>query len=396
MMNNDASSIPLICFIVHDGGPAAHFSTYATNLVTQHEFQVHIYATGPALVRLNNTHLPNDIQLISFIIHDYDCEQQEQVARQLIDNCLKQNARTIIIDSGNKFAAIVQNISSKENLLSIEYPFWCYYDNPESYVPGGYSIKTEETIKASKYILFANINLAKTDANIYSSLEKQIDLSNKIIQGIGYYPITETEKLQQQRQIERDHLRKENSWSNIKYLFVYFGGNNDAYFDQAFPNFLSNLSQLNNNNDNIFEDILFLLHQHPAAKIQNRDGLLLEKWLTENRHVQIILSTLKTSDQALIVADAVLYYQTSMSPQFALLEIPTIQVGHEIYQDILVKYNLCYTATNTTELAASLTKMKEKNNSFDEIQRHKQLIYEAIGYTPDWPNNLRRIIFNYK
>ncbi|CAF1072091.1 unnamed protein product [Rotaria sp. Silwood1] len=392
-MSNNATSTSLVCFIVCDGGPAGHFAAFATNLFNQNELQIIIYATEPALTKLKNSHLPNDIQLLSFTVEDGDRKQQEQVATQLIDNCLKQGAHSIIIDIGNKFDAIFQLVSSKRNLPTDMIRFWCYYDNPEPYVPGGYSIKTEETIKASQYILFANMNLAKIDSIIYSLPEKSIDLTNKTVQGIGYYPVVEVEKLLQQRELERDTLRVQNNWTNIKHLFVYFGGNNDVYFDQAFPTFLSNLSQIDKN---IIQDVLFVLHQHPAAKKQNRDGLLFQEWLSKNNHIQGILSTLKTSDQAQIIADAALYYQTSMAPQFVLLGLPTMQVGHEIYHDILVKFNLCYTATNTIELAVGLTSMKERSYSSDKIQQSKELIYNAIGYTSDWPKNLHRVIFDYK
>ncbi|CAF3642188.1 unnamed protein product [Rotaria sp. Silwood1] len=392
-MSNNATSTSLVCFIVCDGGPAGHFAAFATNLFNQNELQIIIYATEPALTKLKNSHLPNDVQLLSFTIDDGDRKQQEQVATQLIDNCLKQGAHSIIIDIGNKFDAIFQLVSSKRNLPTDMIRFWCYYDNPEPYVPGGYSIKTEETIKASQYILFANMNLAKIDSIIYSLPEKSIDLTNKTVQGIGYYPVVEVEKLLQQRELERDTLRIQNNWTNIKHLFVYFGGNNDVYFDQAFPTFLSNLSQIDKN---IIQDVLFVLHQHPAAKKQNRDGLLFQEWLSKNNHIQGILSTLKTSDQAQIIADAALYYQTSMAPQFVLLGLPTMQVGHEIYHDILVKFNLCYTATNTIELAVGLTSMKERSYSSNKIQQPKELIYNAIGYTSDWPKNLHRVIFDYK
>ncbi|CAF1529918.1 unnamed protein product [Rotaria sp. Silwood1] len=392
-MSNNATSTSLVCFIVCDGGPAGHFAAFATNLFNQNELQIIIYATEPALTKLKNSHLPNDVQLLSFTIDDGDRKQQEQVATQLIDKCLKQGAHSIIIDIGNKFDAIFQSVSSKRNLPTDTIRFWCYYDNPEPYVPGGYSIKTEETIKASQYILFANMNLAKIDSIIYSLPEKSIDLTNKTVQGIGYYPVVEVEKLLQQRELERDTLRIQNNWTNIKHLFVYFGGNNDVYFDQAFPTFLSNLSQIDKN---IIQDVLFVLHQHPAAKKQNRDGLLFQEWLSKNNHIQGILSTLKTSDQAQIIADAALYYQTSMAPQFVLLGLPTMQVGHEIYHDILVKFNLCYTATNTIELAVGLTSMKERSYSSNKIQQPKELIYNAIGYTSDWPKNLHRVIFDYK
>jgi hypothetical protein len=385
-MSNNVTLTPPVCFIVCDGGPAAHFATFATNLFVQNEIQISIYATGVALTKLKDSHLPDGIQLLPFTIDDSDREQQEKIAVELIDSCMKQNARTIIIDIGNKFDAVFQTVSSETNAIRS----WCYYDNPEPYVPGGYSIKAEETIKSSKYILFANINLAKT---IYSLPDKKIDLINKTIQGIGYYPVIEVEKLLQQREIQRDTLRTENVWDKNKYLFVYFGGNNDAYFDQAFPSFLSSLSYVNKD---LLQDILFLFHQHPAAKKHNRDGILLQEWLTKNNHIQVVISNLRTSDQAQIVADAALYYQTSMAPQFVLLGLPTMQVGHEIYRDVLVKYNLCYTATNTTELAVGFTSMKTRNRSENEAQKSKQLIYNAIGYTPDWSNNLHHIILDYK
>jgi hypothetical protein len=386
-MNNNITLSSLVCFIVCDGGPAAHFAAFAINLFAQNQLPINIFASGPALIKLNDSHLPDGIQLLPFTIDDSDREQQEKIATELIDNCLKQGARTIVVDIGNKFDALLQAVQS-DTIRS-----WCYYDNPESYVPGGYSIKTEETIKASKYILFANMNLARVDSNIYSLPEKKIDLTGKTVQGIGYYPVMEVEKLLQQREIERDPLRAENGWSDVKHLFVYFGGNNEDYFEKAFPAFLSSLSQIDKN---LLEDVVFLLHQHPAAKKLNRDGLRLQEWLSKNNHAQVIISTLKNSDQAQIVADAALYYQTSMAPQFALLGLPTMQVGREVYQDVLVKHKLCYTATNSIELAVGLTEMKKKTGSLDEIQQHKPLIYNAIGYTPEWPNNLRHIIFDLK
>lgn len=392
-MSNNITITSLVCFVVCDGGPAGHFAAFATNLYAQNLLQISIYATGPALTKLKDAHLPDGIQLVPFTIDELDRDQQEKVATQLIDNCMKQGARTIIIDIGNKFDALFQSITSKYNLPPDTIRFWCYYDNPEAYVPGGYSIKTEETIKVSNYILFANMNLAQVDSNIYSLPEKKIDVANKTVQGIGYYPVTEVEKLLQQREIEKDTLRVQNGWSDIKHLFVYFGGNNEEYFAQAFPAFLSILSQLDKNS---LEDILFLVHQHPAAKKLNRDVLLLQEWLSKNNHIQIVISTLKNSDQAQIIADATLYYQTSMAPQFSLLGLPTMQVGHEVYEDVLVKNKLCYTATNPNELAVGLIEMKKKIESVDELQQRKELIYNAIGYTSEWPNNLYRIIFDYK
>jgi len=216
-----------------------------------------------------------------------------------------------------------------------------------------------------------------------------INLNDKNIQGVGYYPIETAEKLQKQREIEREILRTKYGWNNIKYIFIYFGGNNKAYYEQAFPIFLSSLSQIDKN---LLKNILFLIHQHPVAKKQNHDGLLFQQWLPKNDHIQIALSQL-TSDEAQIIADGILYYQTSMAPQFALIGLPIIQIGHEIYEDILVKHNLCKTATNSIELMNGLKVLREKYYLSNEIQQ-KQLIYNAIGYTSDWPQNLQNVILD--
>ena len=389
MMADNITLTSLVCFIVCDGGPAAHFAAFATTLLAQYHVQSTIYATGPALTKINDSNLSQSIPIVPFLIDDSDREQQEMVASQLIDNCLKQGARTIITDIGNKFDPLLQAASSKYDLPAHRIRSWCYYDNPEPYVPGGYSTKSDETIKVSKHILFSNMNLAQLDSKIYSLPGKEIDLTNKVVQGVGYYPVADVENLRQRRDVERDSLRAENGWSDTQHLFVYFGGNNDEYFEKAFPAFLSHLSQLDKNS---LQDILFLVHQHPAAKKLNRDGLLLHEWLSKHHHVQILISTLKNSDQAQIVADAALYYQTSMAPQFALLGLPTMQVGHEVYEDILVKFKLCYVATDPIEFASGLTEMKKKTESSEKIEGRKQLIYNAIGYTPNWSNNIHRFI----
>ncbi|CAF3604067.1 unnamed protein product, partial [Rotaria sp. Silwood2] len=100
-----------------------------------------------------------------------------------------------------------------------------------------------------------------------------------------------------------------------------------------------------------------------------------------------------TSDEAQIIADGILYYQTSMAPQFALIGLPIMQISNKIYEDILVKYNLCETATNSIEFMNGLKVLKEKTQSLNLIEQ-KQLIYNAIGYRFDWFQNLQNVILN--
>lgn len=38
--------------------------------------------------------------------------------------------------------------------------------------------------------------------------------------------------------------------------------------------------------------------------------------------------------------------------------------------------------------------MKARSQSFNEIEQRKYLIYNAIGYTTEWLENLRRLVFD--
>jgi hypothetical protein len=377
--------LPLLCFIVCDSGPATHFLEFAKILIPQGKLRIYIYASGSALSKLKDLPLPDGIRLFPFISDELTIDKEQNLAVELLNNCIIQGAQTIIVDIANKFNIKLQSAFNELDIALQNIRFWCYYDNPEEYVPGGYSIKSGEMIKLSQNILFANMNLVKNDSNIFSLPDVTINLHGKNIQGIGYYPIETAERLQKRRGIEREILRSKYDWNNIKYLFVYFGGNNKAYYEQAFPIFLSSLSQIDKQ---LLEDIVFLIHQHPAAKHQNQDGLLFQTWLSKNTHIRAALSQL-TSDEAQVIADGVLYYQTSMAPQFALIGLPIMQVGHEVYEDILVKHSLCETATNSHQFTNGLKILKNKSHLSNE---KKQLIYDAIGYKSDWSQNLYNAI----
>ncbi|CAF3074610.1 unnamed protein product [Rotaria sp. Silwood2] len=381
--------LPLVCFIVCDSGPATHFAEFAKNLLAIGNLRIDIYASELALGKFQHLLLLDGMRLISFMLDGLKSEEKQTLAVDLINNCVTQGAQTIIVDIANKFNMKLQTAFNKLEISSCNIRFWCYYDNSEEYVPGGYSIRSGEMIKLSQNILFANMNLLKNDSKIFSLPDVQINLNNKNLQGIGYYPIEIAEKLYQQRELEQNKLREKYGWNNIKYLFVYFGGHNQVYYEQAFPTFLTFLSCMDKK---LCKDILFIIHQHPAAKTENQDGLLFLKWLLTNRSIQIVLSSM-TSDEAQIIADGILYYQTSMAPQFALIGLPIMQISNKIYEDILVKYNLCETATNSIEFMNGLKVLKEKTQSLNLIEQ-KQLIYNAIGYRFDWFQNLQNVILN--
>lgn len=377
-----SDSFSLVCFIVCDNGPAIHFHQFAQNLFNDNHSRIDIYANESVRSIFDDLQSCDGIRVFHFSLDQENTdEKQVQLANELLDNCEMSGTRTIIVDIANKFDCTLQDVFNQRSMKSAPIRFWCYYDNPEGYVPGGYSIQAEAMIKLSSNILFANMNLVQPTSNI------TINFDGKNIQGIGYYPIKTAEILRRRRIIEREILRRQFGWNSMKYIFLYWGGNSKTYHEQAFPAFLSLLSQID---AKLLENILFIIHQHPAARKQNQDGLVFHQWLSINSHIQAILSPF-TSDEVQIIADGILYYQTSAAPQFALLDVPIMQIGHEVYEDILVKYHLCEIAMNSAQFIDGLKVMKEKHDQPDQTHQI-QLIHHAIGYTSNWLENLRKVI----
>ena len=359
-----------LCFIVCDGGPAGHFAEFTKYLISDNRLSIDIYTNEIHQAKFEDLRNHERIRMFHFSLHGMNESDEDNLATKIIENCMKENVDKILIDIGNQFDV---KLARK---LTNTIDFWCYYDNPEEYVPGGYSNRCIEMMSLCQNILFANKNLAR------------LELDEKIIRGIGYYPIEIAEKLKQRRELERTQLRDKYGWKNIEYIFIYFGGNNQLYYELAFPHFLSLLSQIDQQS---LHNTLFLFHQHPAAKKDNYDGNLFQNWLEKNSHIQASLSQL-TSDEAQILADGIFYYQTSMAYQFALIGIPIMQVAHKIYKDILVQHNLCHTAIDLNQFENGLKLFKKQNNSME----NKQLIYDAIGYNKNWLKNFREIVLHFE
>jgi hypothetical protein len=73
-------------------------------------------------------------------------------------------------------------------------------------------------------------------------------------------------------------------------------------------------------------------------------------------------------------------------PQFVLAGIPTIQVGPNVYEDILVKNKLCAVATSAKELLAALTHPRQ------ETESGKAAILQGLGIHSDWGDRLENVI----
>jgi hypothetical protein len=368
-----------VCLIACHSGPADHFATYAEVLIKQ-GYDVQIHATGPALKKFQE----RGVEVKSaFSLDNLSSEEEYSLAQTIAKTC--STASIIITDVGHIFDVKIQ----KELDVHVHaIPRLAYYDNPEPFVPGGYSSTAAEVMEIAEGILFANEALAK--AKIYSAMGK--DFINKKKFGIGYYPVNQAEKIAEKRKFDHDSARsiflmKNGIEDKGQKVLVYFGGNNEEYFSKAFPAFLSLIAETSELTD--LKNTVIVIQQHPGAKIKNQDGQQIEIWLKkfgEQVSVPKVILSDFSSGNAQILADAAFYYQTSMGPQFVLEGIPTVQIGHETYEDILVKNHLAPTVTNAEGFAQVI-------GNLEKIGKMPQKdLLSSLGIKEDWPTTLENAI----
>ncbi len=376
-------SAAAVCFIACHGGPADHFSTFAQDL-SQKGYKVQIYATGPALKKFQDRNLEI---VIPFVLENIS---EEEAATELAKRC--SGAAVIVTDVGHVFDVSLQKALKYEASKSLRL---AYYDNPEAYVPGGYSSVAAKVMLAAQGVLFANANLVKTP--LYQAPSQEVYLAPEKRIGLGYYPISQAEKIAKRRMSEKSHTRaqlfsKYSLADRGQKVLVYAGGNNDEYFSKALPAFLQFLSEASLQED--LSDFVVLLQQHPGAKEKNFDLKLVRQWLEQHgqkaKTPQFFISEFN-SDDAQVVADGMLYYQTSMGPQFVLAGIPTIQVGHNTYEDILVKNRLCSTAIDVGSLRTALARLRGDVKA----ESDNEAIMQGLGISPDWASRLEYAVKNF-
>ncbi len=376
-------STAAVCFIACHGGPADHFSTFAEDLIKK-GYKVEIYATGPALKKFQDRHLE--------IVKPFSLENisEEAAAVELAQKC--GNAKVIVTDVGHVFDVTLQKTLASHAPKALRL---AYYDNPEPYVPGGYSSVAAKVMMAAQGVLFANGNLSKTP--IYQAPTEEIPLALEKRMGIGYYPVNQAEKIAKRRAVDQAQIRaqlfaKHSLVDRGQKVLVYAGGNNDEYFSKALPAFLRFIEEASQLQD--LSNVVVLLQQHPGAKEKNLDVNLVKQWM--GQHIQggipqILISEM-SSDEAQVVADAMLYYQTSMGPQFVLAGIPTMQVGHNTYEDILVRNRLCPSVTDSVGFVNAFTHLQERVG----VDSGHEAIYQGLGITSHWAKQLEDAINHFK
>jgi hypothetical protein len=322
-----------IALIACHGASADHFSVFAQKLLDE-GYQVQIYASEHAVKKFQDRNIP--------ITMVFERDEVQKIA----EAC---QCSVVLTDVGSPTDIALQKAFAGRAMA--------YYDNPEPVVPGGYSDVANEVMQLAEKVLFANANLANNPL-MDVPLEKRV--------GIGYYPVAQAEKIAGRRAAEGGTMRKR--WfeqqgieDRGQKLLVYFGGNNEEYFTKAFPAFLEFLEQ-------DLPGYIFILQQHPAAKgkQQYSPKLVLSDW---------------TTDDISVIADGALYYQTSMGPQLALTGIPIVQVGHQTYEDVMVRSGICPSVTKREEFTETLQNLK--------LSDDKESIYLSIGIREDWLERLK-------
>ena len=168
-------------------------------------------------------------------------------------------------------------------------------------------------------------------------------------------------------------------------IWVYFGGSNTEYFEKALPKFLEFVGEASDNKD--FSNMIIVMQKHPTTKDKNvEDRLVKEIAFVKPHHAPSFIISDFTSDEAQVMADAALFYQTSMAPQFVLAGIPVMQIGHETYADVLVRNNLCTSVTSAPALIETLDQIL-KDASEKNVEAHKR-IEEGLGIQANWKENL--------
>ncbi len=264
-----------------------------------------------------------------------------------------------------------------------------YYDNPERFVPGGYSERAAKIASVANTVLFSNKAMAET------GVEKEpgilMDLAGKQLIGIGYYPTSEAEKILRIRQdpikakefkeafFERHQIDNRTPFR----VFAYIGGANEYYYTKAFPHFINLLRTLAESGEPALEHSIFILQQHPRAKTDGSpDGRAIREFLLEEKlpkTCRLLLSDL-TTIEALAISDAALYYQTSMAAQFALANIPCVmQIGPDTYPDLLIRAGFP-SITSSEQLKKAL--------ALPSSQCETAKLERELGRDPDWKARL--------
>jgi len=370
----------IIVFIACHGGPADHFATFAESLSTKGE-SVEIYATGAALAKFEERKTPGVIP--------FSLDETESV--KIAEQCEK--ADVVITDLGHEFDISLQKNLKERAPKTLRY---AYYDNPEPFVPGGYSSVAAQVIASTQKVLFANAHLANLP--IYEREGKEIDLPFTQRVALGFYPTMQAERIAARRESKSDlraqFFAEHRLQDRGEKILLYLGGNNSVYFQEALPALLSCLMP----HEEDLSNVIILFQQHPGAKLAgNRDVEQINAWeeVSSNRKKSRIIISQSSTETALCLADCVAYYQTSMGPAIVFSGIAPsciLQIGHRRYEDVLVNSG-CATVVTTQKALVSAFEVMDQEMVRDDMGAFMAL-KNSLGMREDWQELLKQELIN--
>ncbi|MCH9811538.1 hypothetical protein K0U07_02100 [bacterium] len=263
-----------------------------------------------------------------------------------------------------------------------------YYDNPEKFVSTTYSTLAEKMVAVSDVILFSNHHHARV--GILGGTKKPVDLTQIECVGLGFYSQSIADQMLDFSKEEKDAFRKQLFTSHSiedrgQKILVIAGGANEEYY-KAFFRFMLIARNILWDHHNLFDNTVFVLQQHPRAMQQgDKDGNCIKTAEMINQYnpshnVHFVVSNLKTP-QALALANTVVYYQTSMAPQFILGGVKKViqMVDSVPNKDMLVSAGIP-TVCNEVELRGAIRGSTSSVN--------KKTIVDKLGIDPNWKANL--------
>lgn len=371
-----------VSFIVHHAGAAEHFSAFAKRLL-EAGYPVDFWATGIALKKLTDWGFE--------VKHPFTLDQlTSEGLHQLAETISKACAQTFVFtDVGHSFDLVLHRVFRSNRLMSMP-----YYENPEPFVPGGYSEMFGKVMDFAERVGLGNSNLAEQP--LYSAPGQQIFFDEQVMRyGIGYYPVGDAEKIalsrvENQARVRAEFLVSQGLVEQGQKILAYLGGNNEEYFNEAFPAFLSFVAGALDQID--LSKLIIIFQPHPGAIALNRDGQKLTEWMEAHGghpHAPKFIKYLP--ENVLDMADALAYHQKSTTPIYALAGIPAFQTGKETYSDIPVKLGVFPSITTSEHFVNYVQALKEGSAKVPN-EEDKAAIFKAIGYKPDWFDHLKAII----
>ena len=255
-----------------------------------------------------------------------------------------------------------------------------YYDNFEPYVPGGYSQRMGLMVKNGlDAVIFASAPLA-TQAIFYEPTH-EIDFKNAKRYGIGFYALDRTpiDKASRKKEVLRSDLLKKCALeSEDPITLLYLGGANTVFYEEALPDLLEILET-----SELPKKTILLYQRHPRADDIDLKKIEAVREALDENNITVLISPYSI-DEAIVLADKVLYFQTTVIPKCLLEKKGVIQIAKVPYSDFAIRHSFVQSVNNSRDFIRAIL-MPTQIIARDAILK-------SIGYDKRWDERFISII----